>query len=65
MRIDTIKIKLLMAQKDMTQEALGKMGGVSRQAISTMLGRGTCSPKNVNRMAQALGVDPAEIIKEG
>ena len=65
MRIDSIKIKLLMAEQEINQSALAERCGIARQSISAMLGRGTCSIVNVGKLAKILGVDPAEIIKEG
>lgn len=65
MKIDSIKIKLLLAEKDMTQSDLAEKCGIARQSISAMLARSTCSPAKAVKMANALGVDAREIIKEG
>lgn len=65
MRIDSIKIKLLMAEQEMNQSQLAERCGISRQNISQMLGRGTCSVAKLGKLAKALGVEPREIIKEG
>lgn len=64
MKIDSLKINLLLAEQGLTQAALSSKCGVSRQSISTLLGRGTCSPVKLGKLANALGVDPREIIKE-
>lgn len=64
MRIDSIKIKLLMAEQELTQAALAKKCGIARQNISAVLARGTCSIAKVGKIAKALGVDVREIIKE-
>lgn len=64
MRIDSIKIKLLMAELEINQTELSERIGVARQNISVMLGRGTCSIANVGKISKALGVDAREIIKE-
>lgn len=64
MRIDSLKIKLLMAEQGMKQSALADLCGISRQNISAMLTRGTCSVPKVGQLAKALGVKPEEIIKE-
>lgn len=42
MRIDTIKIKLLMAEQEITQSVLADRCEISRQNISQVLARGTC-----------------------
>lgn len=64
MRIDSIKIKLLMAEQGISQSELAERCGIARQNISNMLGRGTCSIKKVGQLAKALGVPVAEIVKE-
>lgn len=64
MRIDSIKIKLLMADQGISQSELAERCGIARQSISNMLGRGTCSIKKVGQLAKALGVNAREIIKE-
>lgn len=65
MRINSIQIKLFMAEQEINQTILAERAGVSRQNISTMLARGTCSIVNAGKLAKALGVDVAEIVKEG
>ena len=64
MRIDSIKIKLLMAEQEINQTVLAERCGLARQNISITLARGTCSIAKVGKLAKALGVDPREIIKE-
>lgn len=64
MKIDSIKIKLILAEQNLTQTSLAEKCGISRQNVSAMLARGTCSISNVGRLARALGVSSREIIKE-
>ena len=64
MKIDRIKIKLAIAQKEMNQTEFAEKCGISRQSICAILGRGTCSIANVGKIAKALGIEPQEIIKE-
>ena len=64
MRIDSIKIKLLMAEREINQSKLAERCGIARQSISAMLARGTCSIAKVGKLAKALGVDAREIVKE-
>ena len=64
MKIDSIKIKLLMAEQGINQSVLAERCEISRQNISTMLARGTCSIAKVGKLAKALGVDAREIVKE-
>ena len=48
----------------MTQADLGEKIGLSRQSVSTVLTRGTASPKTVAKLAAGLGVRPKDIIDE-
>lgn len=64
MRIDSIKIKLMMAEQEINQAVLADRCGVSRQNISATLARGTCSITKVGKLAKALGISVAEIVKE-
>ena len=64
MKLNTTKIALILADREMTRSALANLCGISRQNISTILTRGTCEPKTVGKLAKGLGIEPAEIIKE-
>lgn len=62
MQIQSKKIRVLMARSGLTQSKLSDMSGISRQSISTILNRGSCSPKNAGKLAEALGVDVLTIV---
>lgn len=64
MKINVHKITVILAEKEMTRSIFAAQSGVSRQSVSTILTRGTCEPKTAGKLAKALGVDVAEIIKE-
>lgn len=64
MKLNTTKIALILADREMTRAALAERCGLSRQNISTILARGTCEPKTMGKLAKGLGIDPAELIKE-
>ena len=64
MRIDSIKIKLILAEQEMTRTELAERCGISRQNVSTILTRGTCEPKTAGKLAKGLGIPVAEIAKE-
>lgn len=64
MRLNTWKIKLILAKKVMNQADLAAKCGVNRQQINEILARETCTLKTLGKIAKALGVDPAEIVKE-
>ena len=63
--LDIITIKRLLAENSLTASALSTRSGISRQSVSTILGRGTCSVTNAGKLARALGVDVDTIWKEG
>lgn len=64
MKLNTWKIKLVLAEKEMNQSDLAVKIGVNRQQITELLSRETCSLKTLGRIAKALDVSVAEIIKE-
>lgn len=64
MKIDVNKIKIILAEREMTRSALAALCGISRQNISTILTRGTCEPKTAGKLAKGLGIPVDEIIKE-
>lgn len=64
MKLNTWKIKLILADKEMNQADLAVKCGVNRQQINEILSRETCSLKTLGRIAKALDVPVAEIVKE-
>ena len=64
MNINTVIIKLLLAELDMTQADLADKIGMHPQNVSTVLTRGTASPKTIGKLAAGLGVRPKDIIDE-
>ena len=64
MKLDVIKILRILATQGMTKSELATRAGVSRQQISTIMGRGTCAPRTAGRLAAGLGVPIDEIMKE-
>lgn len=64
MRLDVMKIIRLLAEQGLTKAELAARSGVSRQQISTIIGRGTCSPKTAGKLAAGLGIPVGEIMKE-
>lgn len=63
MELDANKIKLLMAEKELTQKALAASCDVSRPNLSAVITKGRCTPITAGRIARALGVGVADIIK--
>lgn len=64
MKLNTWKIKLLLAEREMSQADLATKIGINRQQINEILSRETCSLKTLGKIAKALGVHVAEIVKE-
>lgn len=67
MTISTTKIEILTAEQGLTNAALAEKCDISRQSVSTILRRRTCSPVNAGRLARGLGVSVQDIVatKEG
>lgn len=66
MKIDNAKIKIIMAEQQLTHAALAQRMGCSRTWVSTQLGKNhTCRPATVGRIAKALGVSVADIVAGG
>lgn len=64
MKISNRKIKTLMAMQALTTKALAERMNTQANNLSTVLTRGTCRPETAIRIADALGVSVAEIVKE-
>ena len=62
MKLNVLAIKRLMANKQINNVELSKRSGISRQSISVILARGSCSIINVGRLANALQVDIEAIV---
>lgn len=63
MKIDTIKIKMLMFDKGFNKGDLALAMQSSRQWLGTVLDRGHASMDYISKIAKALEVDPKEIVK--
>jgi len=64
MKINVHKIKLILAEREMTRTDLAVKSGISRQNISTILTRGTCELKTVGKLAKGLNIPISEIARE-
>lgn len=64
MKISNGKIKTLMAMQALSTKALAERMNIQANNLSTILTRGTCYPETAIRIADALGVPVAEIVKE-
>jgi DNA-binding Xre family transcriptional regulator len=61
-KINSVEIKILMAEHGLTQKALSALCGMSDQYIGVILKRCACSVVNLGRLAKALGVNVRDII---
>lgn len=64
MNIDTYKVKMILAERGMTQAKLAEKCGIARQNISNILAKGRCSPVTAGRIAIGLDVPVSDIVKE-
>jgi len=64
MRINTAKIELLMAQQGINFSQLAQKADVSRQTLSTIRGRKTCTAPVALKLATALNIPAEEIIEK-
>ena len=64
MKADRKKLELVMARKCMSTAELTEAAQMPRQTVNNVItGRGV-KPATIGRIAQALGVDVAEIIQQ-
>ena len=64
MKISTAQLDRRQAELGLTRKAVAELAGISRQTMSAIAQRGTCEPITLGKIAKALGVDPADLIKE-
>ena len=64
MRIDRDKIELLAATRRVNGAQLAALAGMSRQNLSTIKTRGTCTALSAVKIADARQVDVTEILKQ-
>lgn len=60
--IDVKRIQYEMAKSKMTYSELADRSGLNRMTISGVIHKGTCRPDNVGKIAEALDIDPLEIM---
>lgn len=61
MKLNVLRVKLLLGQREWTQGKLAERAGISRQSLCAILARGSASPRSAVRLADALGVELSEI----
>ena len=63
MKISTKRIRAELANKKMTYTALAEKCQMSKQNLSTVLKRGTCSSVTAGKIAEALGINAVEFVE--
>ena len=64
LRLDVPAVHRRMAELHLTQNGVAERMGISPQALSVALSRGTFSHINVFRLAEALGMRYEDVYKE-
>ena len=64
MRIDRVKLIAEMARRDLKVNELAAKAGISRMTVTAVRGGKTCSASTAAKLADALGVSVAEIVKK-
>lgn len=62
MKLDVIKMQILMGKSDLNISKLATKSQVSRQTISCIKAGKSCTPIVACKIAEALGVDVIEIL---
>lgn len=64
MKADLKKMDLAMARACMNIPDIAKASGIPVQTINNLRKRNSVRPATLGKIAKALGVDPADLIKE-
>lgn len=64
MRINKIKISVLMAKQGLNQTKLAEKAHMDRPNLSRIINGKSCRAETILRLANALGVDVTEIIED-
>ena len=65
MAIKPLELQIAMLKKNfLTQGDLAEAAGLSRVTVSMAINHGKCSIKTLVKIADALGIDPEEILKK-
>jgi transcriptional regulator with XRE-family HTH domain len=64
-QIDGERLRRIRKERLLTQVELSKMTGVAQDSISSLeTGKREAHPGTIRKLAEALGVEPKELIKE-
>lgn len=62
MRLNSTRVRLIMAKQEINQTSLAVKAGISRQTLSAVMNGRSCRPELLGKISKALGVEPEEII---
>ena len=63
-RVDGSRLRQLRRERALSQRDLSRITGVAHDSISQLeTGKREAQPKTIRKLAEALGVEPSELIK--
>ena len=63
MRVNALKMQILMGKKNLTIKEFAYKSAVSRQTISCIKAGKSCSPQVAYKLSQALDIDMQELLE--
>ena len=63
MRVNALKMQILMGKKNLTIKELAYKSAVSRQTIACIKAGKSCSPQVAYKLSQALDIDMQELLE--
>lgn len=63
MQLNIHRIQIVLAEQGRTWAQLADASGLSRQNVSTVVHRGTCTPRTAGKLAAGLAVPVEEIVQ--
>lgn len=63
MRLNRVKVKTLLAQKDMRQKDIIEISGLTRSTISAVFNGKSCAKETAEKIADSFGVNLEQILE--
>ena len=64
-RVDGSRLRRLRRERALSQRDLSRITGIAHDSISQLeTGKREAQPKTIRKLAEALGVEPSELMKE-
>lgn len=64
MKINSLKLSIVMAEKELNYSELSRLSNVSRTSLSYISSGKNCNPATVGKIAKALEVDVTELLED-